>query len=296
VNFTGVSDLMDDIQRQDAAARVGTTLNGTWWLDALLGVGGMAAVYAATRADGTRGAVKLLHASKARDTDVRRRFMREGHIVRQIDHAGAGRVIDEGDGEDGVAFLVMELYEGETLEARTAHSGGKLPVEEVARAIDALLDVLAAAHAKGIIHRDIKPANLLLTRDGALKVLDYGVAAVRGSSTATATQAGNAIGTPCFMSPEQARGRSDLVGPRSDLWSVGATMFTLLSGKRVHDGTPSEIMAATFMTPARALASVAPHVPEAIAAVVDRALSLNASERWPDARAMQMALREACRR
>jgi serine/threonine-protein kinase len=259
----------------------------------------MAAVYAATHRNGMRGAVKLLHAGQSSDENIRARFLHEGYIANRVKHPGAVRVLDDDASEDGAAFLVMELLAGQDLQERAAERGGRLAAREVMVITDQLLDTLAAAHAEGIVHRDIKPENLFLTRDGRVKVLDFGIARLSepvGGPPST-TRSGVAIGTPAFMAPEQARGRGDLVGARSDVWAVGATMFTLLTGQLVHvEQTSSELLAAAFTKPARSLAEALPGAHAALVAVVDRALALELSDRWPSARAMQGALRDAYRR
>src|SRR5690606_30373931 len=150
----------DDPLVQRAKARVGSVLNDKWTLNALLGVGGMAAVYAGTHRNKKRGAVKLLHAELSHEPSVRERFLREGYVANTVDHPGAVRVDDDDVTEDGAAFLVMELLEGETLDGRAQRKGGRLPVEEVLPIADQLLDTLTAAHGKGIVHRDLKPENL----------------------------------------------------------------------------------------------------------------------------------------
>ena len=114
-------------------------------------------------------------------------------------------VIDDDVAEDGAAFLVMELLDGETLEQRRVRSGGRLSEDEVLCVADQLLDVLIAAHARGIVHRDFKPENVFLTRTGVIRILDFGIARLRELSTkSTATQTGSSMGTPAFMPPEQA--------------------------------------------------------------------------------------------
>ena len=171
------------------------------------------------------------------------------------------RVLDDEVDDDGAVFLVMELLEGETLEARWERCGRRLDAKEVAILMRDLLDVLATAHAKGIVHRDLKPENLFLTSDGTLKVLDFGIARLREASP-SATRSGHVMGTPAFMPPQQALGRVREVDALSDVWAVGATAFTLLSGRLVHEGqTPEEMMVQAATKPARALASVAPSVP-----------------------------------
>ncbi|HEX4515419.1 MAG TPA: serine/threonine-protein kinase, partial [Polyangiaceae bacterium] len=159
-----------------ARRRVGTVLEGKYALEALLGYGGMAAVYRATHRNGHRVAVKILHPELSISEDVRARFLREGYVANKVDHAGAVRVIDDDVAEDGSVFLVMELLEGSTLEHRWQMAGRRLGVDEVVAWTVKLLDVLAAAHARGIVHRDIKPENLFVTERGELKVLDFGIA------------------------------------------------------------------------------------------------------------------------
>jgi serine/threonine protein kinase len=293
---TGAENASEDARRATANARVGTTLHGKWHLDELLGLGGMAAVYAATHRNGIRGAVKVLDPVFGQNPAVRERFLREGYLANSVDHPAAVLVLDDDVTSDGCVYLVMELLEGRTLEDIAAETGGKLPARDVLKAMAELLDALSHAHARGIVHRDIKPDNLFRTTTGPLKVLDFGIARLLESELSlSVTQTGSPMGTPAFMSPEQARGRSKTVDAQSDIYSVGATMFTLLSGELVHgkDITISEYVAATFSTPARSLARVAPELPVPVVSVVDRALKLEKSERWPSAAEMRAALLEA---
>jgi serine/threonine protein kinase len=276
-----------------AQARVGSTLRDKWRLDVLLGIGGAAAVYAATHRNGSRAAVKILHSEMSTSTFVRDRFLWEGYVANLVGHDGAVRVIDDDVAEDGSLFLVTELLDGETLEERRVRMGGRMPEGEVLVAAEQLLEVLAAAHAQGIVHRDIKPENVFLTRAGKVKVLDFGIARLRELASAN-VQAGAMIGTPAYMAPEHARGLFDEVDELSDVWACGATMFHLLSGRGVHDGSSIHEELANAMTqPAPPLATVQADVGAAIARVIDRALSFTKDMRWPDARAMQAAVREA---
>jgi serine/threonine-protein kinase len=279
-----------------AQTRVGTWIKDKWRLDALLGVGGMAAVYAATHRNKKRVAVKLLHPELSQNGDLRTRFLREGYAANVIEHPGAVSVLDDDVTEDGSAFLVMELLEGETLDQRWERHAGRLPAAEVFSFADQLLDVLAVAHTKGIVHRDIKPENLFLTREGTLKVLDFGIARVFESrqDAKQATRAGQVIGTPAFMAPEQALAKWDEIDGRTDVWAVGATMFTLLTGRHVHEarnGTEQLVYSAT--RPAPSIASVMQGLSPAACTVVDRALAFQKEQRWPDARNMQGAIRAA---
>jgi serine/threonine-protein kinase len=277
-----------------AERRIGQVLCGKYSIDAVLGVGGMASVYRATHRNGNRVALKVLHSEISVDPDLRQRFLREGYVANSIDSRGVVRVLDDDVSEDGVAFVVMDLLDGETLLDRAEWLGRKLPIHEVLALGRELLNVLEAAHAAGVIHRDIKPENLFLTCDGALKVLDFGVARVLDPTGSGGTRTGRVMGTPAFMPPEQALGRSAEIDARTDQWAAGATMFTLLAGRYVHDAaSPEEQMIRTATQPAPALVEVAADVPAPIAAVIDRALSFERGQRFESVVAMRDALEAA---
>jgi serine/threonine-protein kinase len=276
--------------------RIGTTLKGKWSVDRVLGVGGMATVYAATHRNGKRVAIKMLHPELSRDTTVRQRFVREGYLANKVGK-GAVTVDDDDVTDDGAAFIVMEMLEGETLEGRRERSlNGRLPAREVASLMDQVLDTLASAHALGVVHRDLKPENMFLTTEGVVKILDFGIARLREGSgqSKSATATGNLMGTPAYLPPEQARGRWNEVDARSDIWAVGATMFVLLTGRTVHDAeTVPELLLQAMTQPAPTIRSIAPFVPEELAEVVDRALLRERDARWPDATVMRGALQDA---
>jgi serine/threonine-protein kinase len=268
-------------------------LKGKWRLDAVLGIGGMATVYAATHRNRSRAAIKMLHPDVAVSQDVTNRFLREGYVGNAVAHPGTVKVLDDDVTEDGSPFLVMELLEGESLGMRLEREG-TLPAREVALLGDQLLDVLAAAHAAHIVHRDLKPDNVFLTLDGRVKVLDFGIARLReaANESSASTQAGSLLGTPAFMAPEQALGRWKEVDERTDIWAIGATLFNLLSGRFVHEAESVQeqlVLAATHRAPPTA--ALAPQTPAWLAAVVDRALGFARDARFPDARSMQEALR-----
>jgi eukaryotic-like serine/threonine-protein kinase len=284
---------MSDPRTQGVQARIGQVVCGKWKIEALLGLGGMAAVYAAVHRNGKRVALKMLRPELSAEGDTRARFLREGYLANKVGHAGCVSVLDDGTTEEGSVFLVMELLSGETLQKRAARTGDRLPAVELIGFMDQLLDVLITAHGKGIIHRDIKPDNLYLTSDGVIKVFDFGLARLRETSV-TPTISGSVMGTPAYMSPEQAMGKSSKLDARTDLWSVGATMFTLLSGRLIHTaGSVTEMLLLLVSTPPPSITSVFPGVPPALASVIDRALAFNMEDRWPDARSMQSALRAA---
>ncbi|MEQ9317554.1 MAG: protein kinase, partial [Polyangiaceae bacterium] len=264
-------------------AKVGSVLKSKWTLERLIGVGGMAAVYAARHRVGTTAAIKILHPEVARSTELRLRFEREAMAMGKLEHPGCVKVLDIDVTKDGSPFLVMELLEGESLKERCARDG-HLPMPELLRVTDEALDVLAAAHGEGIIHRDIKPDNLFLTADGTVKVLDFGIARMREG--AAMTMIGERLGTLPYMPPEQVKGSN--IDARADLFALGAVMFRIIAGRRVHDvKTESEMVVAMSSEPAPALSSVCGTVPEGVARVVDRALAFSAADRYPDARTMQ---------
>ena len=274
--------------------RVGTVLKGKWTLERLLGVGGMAAVYVGVHKIGRRDAIKILHPEIARNKELRARFEQEARAVNRFHHPGAVEIRDIDIAEDGAPFLVMELLDGEPLAAR-AEASTSFDVGEMLRIADAVLDVLAAAHAQGIIHRDIKPDNLFLLRDGRVKVLDFGIARMRQEAGASLhTRTGSTLGTVTYMPPEQVKGLA--IDARADLFAVGATMFRLLARRRLHEGNSEAhllIKMATESVPP--LASVAPHLPREVCLIVDRALAFQAAQRYPDARTMQSDVRDVLR-
>ena len=234
----------DDADKQ-AQARVGTVVDDKWTLERLLGIGGMAAVYAARHRNGARGAVKVLHPDLSRHKEVRDRFLREGYAANRVGHPGAVKVLDDdvvaSGPEAGTAYIVMELLEGESMQDRLERGPplGELDFLAIAASV---LEVLEAAHARGVVHRDLKPENLFLVRDGAdgakdgpirVKVLDFGLARLLQGEAITSY--GLALGTPSFMSPEQAAGRIDEIDGRTDLFALAATGFRLCTGRRIHE-------------------------------------------------------------
>ncbi|WP_394850974.1 serine/threonine protein kinase [Pendulispora brunnea] len=274
---------------QRALARIGTVVQNCR-IERLIGIGGMSVVYAAVRPDERRVAVKYMLERFRDDPDMLQLFMRESNVANLVGHPGAVPVLDCNMDEEGCAFLIMPLLEGETVRVRWERSSSRLPVEEVLVIISDVLDVLASAHARGIVHRDIKPENLFITGEGELRVLDFGIAR-RIDRDGSATITGYTIGTPAFMAPEQALGTRVAVGPASDCWAVGASMFSLLSGELVHVAEgPQAQLAAAATRQARSLGDVAPNLPPALIRFVDRALAFEPKDRWSTAAEMREAL------
>src|SRR5215510_531212 len=211
----------------------GTRL-GPYEILAPLGTGGMGEVYRAR--DPRMGREVAIKVSFERFSD---RFEREVHAVAALNHPNVCQVYDVGPN-----YLVMELVEGPTLGDRIRE--GALPLEEALAIARQIADALEAAHEKGIIHRDLKPANIKIKPDGAVKVLDFGLAkiaeqaAVAGSPeesptvTMGATAAGHIMGTAAYMAPEQARGKT--VDKRADIWAFGVVLYEMLTGRRLFEG------------------------------------------------------------
>jgi eukaryotic-like serine/threonine-protein kinase len=274
--------------------RVGSLLSGRWLLKRVLGSGGTATIYEAQDGVGARVAVKIVHPGLSTDETTRLRLLREAYIAREVAHPGVVQVFETGTDELGAPFLVMELLEGRSLELMRRDSGGRLPVPFVVSVAERVLEVLAAAHQRSVIHRDLKPGNLFATDDDRIKVLDFGIADSRriDPRLSANTEHGQLMGTPAFMPSEQALGRWQEVDHRSDLWALGATMFTLLTGRTVHDARDkSEQLALAMSTPVRPVRSVMSDLPSPLENAIDGALAFDRDARWQSAEEMLAALR-----
>lgn len=283
----------------DAEHWVGKTFAGMWRIERVLGTGGMGSVLLGRAADGSQVALKVLHPELNAIAEVRKRFLREGFIGNSLGGAdavpGVVRVLGSGETPEGLAYLTMEVLQGETLFDRMARTG-TMPPGEVLALADQVLETLAIAHARGVVHRDLKPENIHLGSDGRVRMLDFGIARVvdglTGLPEKTATKTGMIMGTATYMAPEQATGLIHDIDGRTDLFGLGATMFRLLSGRQVHgDVTEAMEVIAAATEPAPALASVAPGVPHAVAAVVDRSLAFIKFHRYPNAETMRADVR-----
>jgi serine/threonine-protein kinase len=243
-----------------------------------IGSGGMGVVYEAedTRLQ-RRVAVKLLPPELSRDRGAKERFLREARAASALDDPNICTVHDVGE-HDGQLYIVMAYYEGETLKERLAR--GPLPESEARQVAIEVARALARAHEAGIVHRDIKPANVMLTGRGKVKVLDFGIAKMRGD--VTLTRAGSSLGTPAYMSPEQARGEP--VDGRTDVWSLGALLYEMLAGRRPFPGDDERaVLAAIQSCKPEPLDRVRPEVSAALARTVAKALAKNPAERHQSA-------------
>jgi serine/threonine-protein kinase len=274
--------------------RPGERFAGRYQVRGVLGRGGMGIVYRAhDTVVGEDVALKLLHAEVAHAApEVLDRFRQELRLARRITHRNVLRTHDLGE-HGGLLFITMEYVEGTTLE-RLVRDRGRLPVPVVLALGRQLCRALEVAHEAGVIHRDIKPQNLLVDPAGVLKVMDFGIARLSegGDTGAGLTQTGMAMGTPAYMAPEQLFGRP--VDQRADIYAAGAVLYECLTGAPVFAGSSfGALLAERVAGPTPPLRERNPEVPEAVAAVIDRALAVDTDARWPSAAAMAEALGRA---
>jgi serine/threonine protein kinase len=265
-----------------------------------IGAGGMGEVYRArdTRL-GRDVAIKVLPAEFAADPDRLRRFEQEARAVAALDHPNILALYDVGTHE-GSPYIVTQLLEGESLRDRL--TSGALPVRRAVEVAVQIAQGLAAAHEKGIVHRDLKPANVFLTRDGLVKILDFGIAKLaaptsgfepaKATTLVEATEAGTVLGTVGYLSPEQVRGLA--VDHRSDIFSFGCVLYEMISGRPPFTrDTAADTMSAILSREPPELAGTDVAVPASLEHVVRRCLEKEASRRFSSAHDLAFALSES---
>jgi serine/threonine protein kinase len=282
-------------------AFVGAILAGRYRLEEVVGYGGMGSVWRATHTGlGEQVAVKLVSSSFARSSEALRRFDTEAKSAAKLRSRHVPHVFDNGVLEDGTPFLVMDLLRGESLAARLGRLG-PIPLPETVSILEQCCRALTRAHSLGIIHRDIKPENVYLAQsvddDGYIvKVLDFGIAKVTSSLSAdgrSSTRTGTLLGTPLYMSPEQARGLRS-IDARTDLYSLGLVAFTMLTGRLPFLGeTIGDLLLQICSEPLPSIRAAAPTLPLAMEAWFQKACARQAEDRYPTAQALVEALRVA---
>ncbi|MEQ7125734.1 protein kinase [Actinopolymorpha sp. B11F2] len=267
------------------SAMVGTSV-GRYRLDELLSRGGMGEVWRAF--DTTLGrpvAVKLLRAGLT-DAADKKRFVREARSAAQLSHPNVVAIFDVGDWL-GSSYLVMELLEGKTLAEELADNG-PLPIADVRDLGAQAAAGLMAAHAAGVVHRDVKPSNLVRTREGTLKVVDFGIARVLNEASTRLTRTGTIVGTAAYIAPEQARGTD--ADARTDLYALGCVLYQLLAGRTPFVGGPTEVMYAHLYTEPEPVTRLRPDVPADLEALILSLLAKDPANRPADAATVRTAL------
>ncbi len=270
----------------------GELIDGRYQLEKLIAAGGMASIYAAmdTRLD-RRVAVKIMHPHLANDEEFVNRFIKEAKATAALNHPNVVAIQDQGWNEGGspAVFIVMEFIDGNTLrdylfERRT------LSLDEVLRYLIPVVGALAEAHDKGIIHRDIKPENILISKDGRVKIADFGLARGAQLGSTQTVESSVVLGSVSYLSPEQVqRGISDA---RSDIYALGIVLFELLTGRKPYEGeTPIQIAYMHVNEKVPSARIFKPDIPENIDLVIAKATSVNPDQRYKDARELLNVLR-----
>ncbi|MFJ2263563.1 protein kinase [Streptomyces sp. NPDC087844] len=270
---------------------------GRYQLRDLLGEGGMASVHLAYDSVLDRQvAIKTLHTDLGREQAFRERFRREAQSVAKLTHTNIVSVFDTGedtqlDGGSGAPtpYIVMEYVEGRPLGSvldQDVAQYGAMPVDKALKITADVLAALEISHEMGLVHRDIKPGNVMMTKRGVVKVMDFGIARAMQSGVTSMTQTGMVVGTPQYLSPEQALGRG--VDARSDLYSVGIMLFQLVTGRLPFEAdSPLAIAYAHVQEAPVAASSVNRSLPPAVDALIARALKKNPNERFVNAESMR---------
>ena len=298
-----------EVLEEDPSALIGNVLDGQYQIEALLGKGGMGAVYRARHILlGDRVAIKVLPPEMRSNTEWLRRFQREGQAARRFRHPNAVTVYDLRTSADGTIYLVMEYVEGHTLDAEMRKRGKFSPADAVA-VLEPIMGVLNAAHAMGVVHRDLKPENIMIGKastggEPVVKLLDLGIAKLREVAGAEKTGntnltiAGQMLGTPYYMSPEQwgelpDDGNSEIDG-RADIYSLGVVFYELITGQRPFSGvTLSELRRQHVSITPPSLHEVDAGVPEGFSRAIARAIAKDRSQRQATAGELENELRSA---
>jgi eukaryotic-like serine/threonine-protein kinase len=241
-----------------------------------LGGGGMGVVYKAQDLSLERVvALKFLPPELSRDPDAKTRFLQEARAASTLDHPNICTIHEVGETDEGQLYLAMACYDGETLKQRLQR--GALPIDEALETAQQIARGLVKAHRSGIVHRDIKPANLMITADEIVKILDFGIAKLAGA--AGLTRIGSSLGTPGYMSPEQARGEE--VDHRTDVWSLGAVLYEMVAGRRPFRGDHDQaVLYALFNQEPDPVEQLRPDAPPELVRIIGRMLSKDPDRRY----------------
>jgi serine/threonine-protein kinase len=271
------------------------TIGDRYEVGRLLGYGGMAEVHLGRDTRLNRSvAIKILRSDLARDPSFQTRFRREAHSAGSLNHPNIVAVYDTGEdhGPDGTTpYIVMEYVDGRTLRD-VLSTEGHLDPRRAMQVVAEVCSALDFSHRNGIIHRDIKPGNVMITKAGAIKVMDFGIARAVADGAATVTQTASVVGTAQYLSPEQARGEA--VDARSDVYSTGCLLYELLTGQPPFQGDSPVAVAYQHVRESPAVpSSVVPSIPRAVDSIVMKALAKNPLNRYQTAAEMRADLQHA---
>jgi serine/threonine-protein kinase len=295
-----------EVLEEDLSSLVGTVLDGQYQIDAMLGKGGMGAVYRARHILlGDRVAIKILPPEVRNNAEWLRRFRREGQAARRFRHPNAVTVYDLRTAADGVIYMVMEYVEGHTLDAELRRRG-RLSAADAFTVLEPIMSVLNTAHSMGVVHRDLKPENIMIGKatngEQTIKLLDLGIAKMReiaeadSGGTTALTIAGQVLGTPYYMSPEQwgeipNDGNAEIDG-RADIYSLGLVFYELVAGKRPYTGTTlPELRRQHIQVVPAPLDQAVPGVPNGFSQAIARAISKDRGDRQSTAGELSAQLR-----
>jgi eukaryotic-like serine/threonine-protein kinase len=281
------------------AIQPGEMVAGKYRVDRVVGIGGMGQVVAATHVElGQEVAIKILLRDRAKDAEAVERFLREAHAAVRLKSTHVARVFDVGTTTEGLPYIVMELLEGLDL-CNVLEQNGHVPAADAVDFILQACDAVAEAHARGIIHRDLKPENLFLTtrRDGSpcIKVLDFGISKVGGAQATrkgrrALTQDDVVMGSPAYMSPEQVKS-SKKADARSDIWSLGVTLYELITGREpFHGESAPDIFVAILTTHPQPPSELVADLPAGLSELIMRCLAKDPEQRFQDVEGLASAL------